>query len=250
MVSSETSVPVPSTWPCTTWPSNRPLARMGSSRFTSAPGLRRENEVLAQVSWARSAVKESPVRSTAVRQTPLTAMLSPGLSWGSSFEQETINRRVSPVAVLAATRPTSSMIPVNILKFVSRQSANPGERNRRYTRALVAMNLLIQIRIAQIPFYGKVLSETMQPQPAQACRLADASKACACGERDRAGASQDLRSIIEENLVSDTRGQRRPIHQRPAFDHNAGDFALRQSLTDRLQVRTAICPRRGNLLHL
>ena len=30
--------PTPSTWPCTMWPSKRPSARIGRSRFTSAPG--------------------------------------------------------------------------------------------------------------------------------------------------------------------------------------------------------------------
>ena len=39
----------------------------------------RENEVRVQVSVARSAQKESGVMSSAVRQTPLTAMLLPSL---------------------------------------------------------------------------------------------------------------------------------------------------------------------------
>ena len=52
----------------------------GSSRLTSAPSVMRENEVRVQVSFARSAQNVSGLMSSAVRHTPLTAMLLPCLS--------------------------------------------------------------------------------------------------------------------------------------------------------------------------
>jgi len=58
----------------------RPSARIGSSRLTRAPSCMRENDVRFQVSSAKSKVTEPGVMSTAVKQTPLTAMESPFLS--------------------------------------------------------------------------------------------------------------------------------------------------------------------------
>src|SRR5580698_2135446 len=78
---SESSVAVPSTWPWTTWPPSGEPAGVGSSRFTVASGRRWVRVVRAMVSAARSAEKRggkalgSMLR--AVRQTPLTAILSP-----------------------------------------------------------------------------------------------------------------------------------------------------------------------------
>src|SRR5205809_2170777 len=95
-------------------PSKRPLARMGSSRFTRAPSLIRENDVRFQVSWARSAPKDLGATSTAVRQTPLTAMLLPLFSSFASFVLETEMRRLPLFVAMRVMRPTSSIMPVNI----------------------------------------------------------------------------------------------------------------------------------------
>src|SRR5207245_3601444 len=93
---------------------NRPSARMGSSRLTSAPGLMRENEVRFQVSSARSAPNDLGVISTAVRQTPLTATLSPVFSSLVRLEAETVRRRLLCSLLMLRTRPTSAMMPVNM----------------------------------------------------------------------------------------------------------------------------------------
>src|ERR1700730_4911656 len=108
------------------WPPKRPSARMGSSRFTRAPRLIREKEVRFQVSAARSAAKDLGVISTAVRQTPLTAMLSPFLSSLVRREAETVRRRLPFLSEMRATRPTSSMMPVNMrnLRFMINRSTN------------------------------------------------------------------------------------------------------------------------------
>src|SRR5580704_19795243 len=95
-------------------PPKRPLARIGSSRLTSAPVLIREKEVRCQVSSARSAPKDLDVISTAVRQTPLTAMLSPFFNSLTRLEEETVSRRFLFWWPISVTRPTSSMMPVNM----------------------------------------------------------------------------------------------------------------------------------------
>src|SRR5579863_1568239 len=74
----------------------------------------RENDVRFQVSFARSAAKDLGVISTAVRHTPLTAMLSPFLSSLTSSDAKTVRRRLPFSFEIPVTRPTSSMIPVNI----------------------------------------------------------------------------------------------------------------------------------------
>ena len=45
---TDSTVPVPSTWPCTTWPPSRSPARSGSSRFTSSPPRERRERGAAQ----------------------------------------------------------------------------------------------------------------------------------------------------------------------------------------------------------
>src|SRR5580700_9849720 len=95
-------------------PPKRPLARIGSSRLTIAPGLKRENEVRFHVSSARSAPNESDVISTAVRQTPLTATLSPFFNSLTRCEAATVSRRFPFSLLILVTRPTSSMMPVNM----------------------------------------------------------------------------------------------------------------------------------------
>src|SRR5438874_13094108 len=98
---------------------------MGSSRLTGAFGFRREKEVRSQVSWARSLVNDNFEISTAVRQTPLTEILSPCFNSLTSLDDATVKRRCWPLASIEATRPSSSMIPVNIgAKFRSFKISN------------------------------------------------------------------------------------------------------------------------------
>ncbi len=72
--------PTPSTWPLTRWPPRRVVGVRAFSRFTRLPTFRCWKAVRARVSRLTSAQKPSPGSSTAVRQTPLTAMLSPSLT--------------------------------------------------------------------------------------------------------------------------------------------------------------------------
>src|SRR5262249_28282539 len=81
---------------------------------TDAPSLIREKDVRFHVSSARSQRKEFDVSSTAVRQTPLTAMLLPCLSSFTNCEDDTVMRRVPCSSTRRLTLPTSSMMPVNI----------------------------------------------------------------------------------------------------------------------------------------
>ena len=65
----------------------------------------REKDVRFQVSAARSAAKDCGVISTAVRQTPLTAMLSPFVSSFSSCSQRHVRR---PLPFFCAMRGDAS----------------------------------------------------------------------------------------------------------------------------------------------
>src|SRR5689334_17567910 len=113
--SSRTSriVPSPSTWPCTTWPPSRSVARSGSSRLTGAPSATSASEERRSVSCITSAVKRPPAIAVAVRQTPLTATLSPSEISGASAVS-TASRTPSAVASTAVTVPLSATRPVNI----------------------------------------------------------------------------------------------------------------------------------------
>ena len=71
------TVPTPSTCPATMCPPKRPLAAMARSRLTRWPGRREAREERFSVSCITSAVKPVGEKEVAVRQTPLTAMLSP-----------------------------------------------------------------------------------------------------------------------------------------------------------------------------
>src|SRR5580692_8729459 len=112
-------VAVPSTWPWTTWPPRGEPAGVGSSRLTMASGRRRERVVRAMVSAARSAEKRggkalgSMLR--AVRQTPLTAMLSPVLRREVSVGEAMVILVAPAEGVTARRVPVVSMRPVNIV---------------------------------------------------------------------------------------------------------------------------------------
>src|SRR5437588_4056679 len=110
--------PIPSTWPCTKWPPNSLPAVSGRSRFTRVPALISANEVRRSVSEERSAAKISPTISTMVRQQPFTAMLPDTASEAASGPACTRRRLpctpFSSAPSRASTRPTCSMIPVNI----------------------------------------------------------------------------------------------------------------------------------------
>jgi hypothetical protein len=70
-------MPVPSTWPETKWPSNRSDSRRARSRLTRSPILILPSMLRFKVSGDTSTVKWRFLSVTAVRQAPLTAMLSP-----------------------------------------------------------------------------------------------------------------------------------------------------------------------------
>ncbi|MCY1440476.1 hypothetical protein D9M71_567540 [compost metagenome] len=83
--------------------------------MTGLPGLRSSKAVQARVSRLTSAQKPLPGSSTAVRQTPLTAMLSPSLtSERSSLPVSTRTRTSPPLGVSARMVPMASIMPVNM----------------------------------------------------------------------------------------------------------------------------------------
>src|SRR3954447_22555143 len=106
------TVPVPSTCPCTMWPPRRSLARSGSSRFTWSPAPRGPSDERRSVSAITSARKPSVDGSTAVRQTAFTATESPGPSSAPSGV-DTRRRTPSPSSSTASTLPMPATSPVN-----------------------------------------------------------------------------------------------------------------------------------------
>src|SRR4051812_10619736 len=105
--------PTPSTCPWTMWPPRRESGFSGSSRLTREPASSSLSEERRSVSFMTSAPKSSPPhRPVAVRQTPLTATLSPSESSRASGELMAI-RTPSVVASTEVTVPRSSTSPVN-----------------------------------------------------------------------------------------------------------------------------------------
>src|ERR1700686_1796111 len=109
------------------WPPKRPSAFIGNSRFTRAPSRSLENEVRAHVSGARSALNDCGLMSSAVRQTPLTATLSPTPNCCGAVALSIVIRRFSPRCSIFATVPPSSIIPVNITAVPHIANAACGE---------------------------------------------------------------------------------------------------------------------------
>src|SRR6266511_11043 len=118
--------PRASTWPCTRCPPSRVTGVTERSRFTGMPGPKLPSVDRSNVSRDTSAANELLFTSSAVRQTPLTAIESP--SWMSSVTRRAsiTTRALSPRCLMLLTRPSSSMIPVNIVEF---QIVNSQRRN-------------------------------------------------------------------------------------------------------------------------
>ena len=72
----DTISPTVSIWPVTICPPSLELRDKALSRFTKSPDLSSEKFVILNVSSEIFAVNSSFLRSTIVRQTPLTAILS------------------------------------------------------------------------------------------------------------------------------------------------------------------------------
>src|SRR5215472_13786733 len=235
------SLPTPSTWPCTRCPPRRSWARAGSSRFTGDSLLRRPSEVRLRVSWARSAENCSLPTSTAVRHTPLTATLSPALSSEVSCARTVIRVSVSSVCFLAGKRrsstilPTSAISPVNIylwsVIFLGRHCRSGG------------------IGIAQVTLHRKIFAKAMQRDVPDHRGLADSAEPDAGGKGYRSGSRQNLRRVIQKDFVDNAGSQGSPVHQRPSLNEQAGDLHLAQAGGDLPQVGPAIGRSQRRLLH-
>src|SRR6266571_2024823 len=106
------------------WPSKRPSARRGRSRFTLASVRRRSaNAVRLSVSPVSSQVKPSPSTATAVRQQPSTAIEPPRSRPSTTRPAATRTTRRPPRRSADSTRPTSSTMPVNIYAILPRPAA-------------------------------------------------------------------------------------------------------------------------------
>ena len=88
--------PIPSMWPDTRCPPSGSPMRNAFSRLTKVPACIVPNVVRRRVSRETSAAKRSAPMSSAVRQTPATAMLSPSLTFPNPSEVLANSMRRSP----------------------------------------------------------------------------------------------------------------------------------------------------------
>src|SRR6267143_2689808 len=160
---------------------------MGSSRLTSAPSRMCENEVRSHVSGARSAAKDPGLTSSAVRQTPLTATLSPVLSSLGVLSAAMVIRRTSPRCRMPLTRPTSSMMPVNIWPPWSSLKRNWGGS--------------LPVWISHISLHREFLPKAMQFEDLSLGGFVQVAKAGACREGNRVGSRQNFGRVIEKDFV-------------------------------------------------
>src|ERR1035438_3421013 len=196
--SSARNSPVPSTWPCTMWPSIRPLGESGRSRLTREPGRRSPRLLRFSVSGARSAENESERSSAMVRQTPLTAMLAP-----TAASPRTVAQRMERREPAAATVPSSSIIPVNIKvsfdgEFVGRNGMD---------------------------------GDVVDPNGVRTAAPPDAA-----GEGQRFQAAQNLGAVVEENAIHHARFQRAPVELASGLDHQREIALAAQPIDDAAQV--------------
>src|SRR5258706_10125491 len=183
------------------WPFRRPVGESGRSRLTREPGRRAPRLLRRRVSGARSAANESGLMSTAVRQTPLTAILAP--SARSCITVEARTRRRAPAV---STVPSSSMIPVNIhvsfhCEFVRRDRVNGDAAN--------------------------------------ADGVGPATTADTAGQRKGFETAQNLRPVIEKDAVDTAAFERRPVHLAAGLDHEREVLLARQPFDSAVQVGAA-----------
>ena len=107
-------VPVPSICPDTICPPKRPPAAIARSRLTLLPVCSMPSDVRRIVSAMTSAVNVLPEIEVAVRQTPLTAILSPTFASCKTYGASIVRLSDFDAFRVARSVPTSSMIPVNI----------------------------------------------------------------------------------------------------------------------------------------
>ena len=112
----ETTSPIPSTWPDTMCPPKRSLACMAFSKLMRLPFFQLPIVVKFKLSTETSAIKPSAVSSTAVRQAPLQAMLSPSCTSARlRLPVRMVSRTSPPRCSRSAISPMALIIPVNII---------------------------------------------------------------------------------------------------------------------------------------
>ena len=116
--STEDTVPVVSTWPCTMCPSSRSPIFIQRSRLTREPSFHSPISVRSRVSSTATTSYSSPSMFTTVRHTPLCATL-----WSifNSFAigVRSLMRTFPPSLRIPDTVATVSMMPVSMLLKVN-----------------------------------------------------------------------------------------------------------------------------------
>src|SRR3990172_4267947 len=158
------------------WPPKREVGVMARSRFTRAPGRNDPRLLRSRVSGERSAEKDSALISRAVRQTPLTAMLSPSWSFGPSV-----------VANAARARKTSLAPP---------EGSEP-----RFSSATVPTSSMIPVNIVQVSFDGKVRAECVVANAMDRQRIPHGANTPATRQGQRIAPAENFRRVVEEHFI-------------------------------------------------
>src|SRR6266852_3353745 len=129
-LSEPRNFPRASTWPCTMCPPSRVAGVTARSRFTGEPARKLPSVERSKVSLETSAAKESGFTSSAVRHTPLTEIESPLFVPSMTVRASITMRASSPRFSTWRTRPSSSMIPVNIVSLLAKELSPDDESDQ------------------------------------------------------------------------------------------------------------------------
>src|SRR4051794_3360235 len=208
------TAPTPSTWPWTMWPPRRESGFSGSSRLTRDPASSSLSDERRSVSFITSAPKRSPPhRPVAVRQTPLTATLSPSDS--SRAKGELIAMRTPSVVVSTeVTVPRSSTSPVN---------TSP---------------------LPQAGADQQVVGDLLAVEGQRAQRLGDLLDALALQRVARLTAADQQRREEQADLVDLTGVEERARQVRATFEQDRGDPIVTQRGERAAHARRLVLARR------
>ncbi|AAV86267.1 hypothetical protein AM122 [Anaplasma marginale str. St. Maries] len=163
---TDSTLPTPSTCPCTICPSIGSPILNGNSRFTLVPALQCFRLVAPKVSLETFTVKPLPLSIT-VKQTPAQATEPPTAILARRSLSSTLKRTatsLSPGGNTSSTTPTAATIPLNIKPpayqeptLHSRRDASRVEQRRAVYHVLVStQGALVNLTINWLKLVGEV----------------------------------------------------------------------------------------------
>src|SRR5271157_524713 len=113
-------------------------------------------------------------------------------------------------------------------------------------RGTVMNSSLPRVRVAEITFQGEVFAEAVQLEALHAlCPPVQRFP----GDEGNRPLAKNLWCVVEKHFDNLARRQRRPVHQRSAFDQQAGDLQFSQATDNRREIGRSLHVCRKYLLH-